>query len=81
MKNSMTGERVFTESQVAAILKVAGLDEEEISDLFEYVCFCDISDCKEIAEYEGWIGNGLIRKVNVCEGHKHLLRGYKDEKS
>ena len=74
MKNSMTGERVF------AILKVAGLDEEEISDLFEYG-FCDISGCKEIAEYEGWIGNGLIRKINVCEGHKHLLIGYKDEKS
>ena len=79
MKNSMDGERVYTESQVAAILKVAGLDEDEISDLFEYVCFCDISGCKEIAEYEGWIGNGLIRKISVCEGHKHLLRGYKDE--
>lgn len=78
----MTGERVFTESQVTAILKVAGLDEEEISNLFEYVCFCDISGCQELAEYEGWIGNGLIRKVNVCERHKHLLRGYKeDEKS
>lgn len=77
----MNGERVYTEAQVVAILRISGLDEDEISDVFKYVCFCDIEGCKEVAEYNGWIGNGLIRKINVCEGHKHLLRGYKDEKS
>ena len=39
---------------------------------------CDIKGCEQWAEWEGWMGQGHIVRVRVCEEHKKLLRGYED---
>lgn len=52
---------------------------KELQDLFAQYNKCDSPGCRNIAEWEGWSGHGLIRLTNVCDEHKSLLRGYKDE--
>ena len=42
--------------------------------------FCEIPYCNEEALYNGWIGSGLIKRLNVCEEHVKLTRGYSPEK-
>lgn len=79
----------YTHQQVVNILSkfmevTTGEVEENAREFVDAFPICDIQGCTELSEWEGWMGNGspgsgLIRKVNVCNAHKHLLRGYSDE--
>jgi predicted RNA-binding Zn-ribbon protein involved in translation (DUF1610 family) len=37
---------------------------------------CDIRGCRFTAEFSGWTGDGVIKKVKVCRDHARLLKGY-----
>lgn len=37
---------------------------------------CDFSGCENDAEFEGWYGSGLIRKMKVCLEHAPRMRGW-----
>lgn len=38
---------------------------------------CTYENCEKLGEYEAWFGEGLIRKMFVCEEHLKLSKGYK----
>lgn len=40
---------------------------------------CEYPDCIADAVYEGWEGQGLIRRRRYCEIHAVNLRGHKNE--
>lgn len=74
----------YTHQQVVNILSkfmevTTGEVEEDAREFVDAFPICAIQGCTELSEWEGWMGEGLIRKVNVCNAHKHLLRGYKGE--
>lgn len=49
-------------------------DEQALrDDNCEWVC--EIAGCGKLAQWEGWIGRGVIRKIGVCGEHRPLLRG------
>ena len=44
------------------------------------VVLCDFSGCLNEATYEGWFGSGLIRRMNACDEHIRLSRGWNKHK-
>ena len=77
-------KQFYSYEQVVWILQkfmetITGEGETEAREFVNAFPLCDISGCTDFSEWEGWIGEGFIRKVNVCNAHKHLLRGYKGE--
>lgn len=72
-------EHTFGEGNEFEASKFIEDNENDISEFVELFPICSIKGCENIAEWEGWIGEGLIRRVNVCNDHKYLLRGYKED--
>lgn len=55
------------------------LDENEavVYELLLHYYICDMPKCENLAVWDGWMGQNLIRKVSVCEEHAHILKGSK----
>ena len=74
------------ESFVVACKVLLGYNREEALAEFETLHFCEVDNCTNLAEWEGWYkvrdfsGNttGLMQKRCVCEEHKCLLEGFND---
>jgi len=37
---------------------------------------CDFPGCFNVAEYDGWYGQGFVRRRKACEEHAPQLRGW-----
>ena len=77
----------YTTDQVIAILESTGLEKSEAEFVLENTHFCNVDRCYNVALWEGWFDNkdfsgnktGLMRRVVVCDDHKFMLKGYKED--
>lgn len=77
--------KYYTYEQVVKLITMlmestTGEGEVEAREFVNSFPTCNVSGCTNLSEWEGWDkGSPLMRKIHVCEDHKHLLRGYKGE--